>query len=248
MASYSSSKHVIKNVCVNLSRSEFYKFAKQYKVFDEVCCLKIRIVRSDFDYVQADPKLNETLLTTTIKLVSSDFGINGTRFTKSITLMPSDFAQHSPKQVIALAPVSEQANLYDGYNFRKRKMVEREDKKANPPAKRARTEIIRMNSVTKLITAPKDMLKEGLVVIAKMRSFAAWPARIVSFRKTVVTVNFFGDETIGNVPYKDIGLFETNRQLIKGNLVKKIDGYAKAVQTMEMVLKIPNCLSILNLD
>lgn len=237
MASISSSKHVIKNVCVNLSRSEFYKFARQYKVFDEVCCLKIRIVRSDFDYVQADPKLNGTQLTTTIKLVSSDFGINSTRFTKSIRLMPSDFAKHA-----------EQANLYDGYNFRKRKMVEKEDKNANPPAKRARTEIIRMNSVTKLIAAPKDMLKEGLVVIAKMRSFAAWPARIVSFRKTVVTVNFFGDETIGNVPYKDIGLFETNRQLIKRNLVKKIDGYAKAVQTMEMVLKIPNYLSILNLD
>lgn len=89
-------------------------------------------------------------------------------------------------------------------------------------------------------------MREGSIVLAKMRSYAAWPAVMESFKKTVVSVRFFGDDTRGNVSYNDIGLFEENHILIRTNLQKKIVGYFKSVSSAEGVLKIPTEASIFN--
>lgn len=129
------------------------------------------------------------------------------------------------------------------YNLRKRIA---EDKIA-PPSKRSRAVVAaRGAKVPKLLSAPKTVLREGLVVIAKMRTYAAWPALIKSFKKSCVNVHFFGDNTSGNVPLENIGLFENNHELIELNLKKNIKGYAKAVRSAEGTLNIPSSLSILN--
>lgn len=128
-------------------------------------------------------------------------------------------------------------------NLRKRELIV-EDKVLPPPK---RLIVARKNIITpKLSNALKSELVEGLVVLAKMRTYAAWPARIESFKKTCVNVHFFGDDTSGNVPYENIGLFGANHELIKHNLTKTIKGYIKAVRCAEIALSVPSNLSILN--
>lgn len=116
-----------------------------------------------------------------------------------------------------------------------------------PPAKKARIlTVAQRNPIPKLIPVSREYLLEGRVVLAKMKSFAAWPATIQSFRKTCVAVHFFGDNTSGTVPYNCVGLFEENHQLITFNLRKQIRGYEKAVRSAEALLKIPSKYSIFN--
>lgn len=87
---------------------------------------------------------------------------------------------------------------------------------------------------------------EGQVILAKMRTYAAWPAWIKAFGKSYVNVHFFGDETTGNVSFENVGMFRENQNLIQFNLQKKINGYAKAVRCAEAVCSVPEHLSIYN--
>lgn len=130
-------------------------------------------------------------------------------------------------------------------NLRKRKQRVEDD--IRPPSKRFCGVVARMeNRVPKLLPAPKSSLAEGLVVIAKMRSYAAWPAKIKSFRKTCVDVHFFGDDSTGTVSYVNIGFFGDNEELIRQNLKKNITGYLKAVRCAEIFMNVPSNISILN--
>lgn len=122
------------------------------------------------------------------------------------------------------------------------------DSDIQPPSKQPRRDVIAKRGFhgPKFVAAPKSTLVEGLVVIAKMRTYAAWPASIKSFRKTCVEVHFFGDDTSGTVPYDCIGLVGDNSEIIKQNLNKKITAYAKAVHCMEIVMNVPSSHSIFN--
>lgn len=142
---------------------------------------------------------------------------------------------------IELEPPVEQASRY-GFRGRKRKS----GSVLCPPAKRLRALVDRKEPTPRLVVATKDRLAQGTVVLAKMRTFAAWPARILSFGKTYVDVHFFGDDSTGHVPYGMVGLFDENHQLIKSNLKKKIIRYARAVGCAEGALNIPLHLSIFN--
>lgn len=115
-----------------------------------------------------------------------------------------------------------------------------------PPAKRSCALVVRKQPTPKLKKASKNLLSEGVVVLAKMRSFAAWPARILSFGKSYIDVHFFGDDTTGHVSYDNVGLFQDNYQLVQFNLKKNIKGYTRAVSCAEGVLHIPLHLSIFN--
>lgn len=188
---------MIKSVSVKVSHSEFYKLALKYGAMSEMHTCTLKIGRSDIESARMKSKSN------------------GMEATLTIALSRSDFSTISSKQKIE---TTHQKLLSVHYVLRKRKLAL---EKIVPPAKKARTEIVRRIPSPKLVVASSDELLEGLVVIAKMKSYAAWPARIKSFRKTCVTVQFFGDETSGNVPYNNIGLIEANHQLIKWNLKKK---------------------------
>lgn len=211
----------MKNVSVQLSQSEFYKLALKYNVISELYTCNLKIDRSDIEKAKVESKSKSNEMETNL----------------TITLTRSNFTVQCSQQEIETT----QSKLR--YELRKRKLA---PQNIVPPAKRARTEIARRMPLPKLIVAQSDSLVEGLVVVAKMKSYAAWPARIVSFRKTCVTVHFFGDDTSGNVPYNGIGLFEANSELLKWNLMKKINGYRKAVLNLETILNVPAHLSILN--
>lgn len=139
---------------------------------------------------------------------------------------------------------SQQNESSERYGFRARKRAL--ENAVCPQPKRNRAIVGTNTKVPKLVVASKNTLTEGVVVIAKMRTYAAWPARIMSFRKTCANVEFFGEGTTGNVRYIDIGLFQDNNLLIAFNLQKKINGYHKSVQCAEGALKIPKHLSLLN--
>lgn len=137
-------------------------------------------------------------------------------------------------------------NQLTAYNFRKRSRIQ---DTVYPPSKKSRGTVACPNTyirMSKLIPAPKNILVEGLVVIAKMTSYSAWPSRILSFRKSCVNVHFFGDDTTGTVKYENIGLFGDNSELIKQNVKKNLKNYYKAVRCAEGALNVPRELSILN--
>lgn len=215
-----STNKLNKNLVVNLSRSEFNRLALKYNALSNVHTCNIKITRVDFKHTT----------------------------TKSITLTRSDFSKRkhvvsTPSTKCADTTKLDQTNTLNGYNMRKRKCT---SENIAPPAKKSRNEIVRKISTSKMITAEKTDLIEGLVVIAKMRTYAAWPACILSLQKTCVTVHFFGDNTRGNVSYNNVGLMMVNDELLKCNLKKKITGYSKAVREMEISMGISFDLSILN--
>lgn len=219
-------KRINMNPVVKLSRSEFFRFALKYNVSCEVRQCNLKISHLDFDENQGKSKMN---------------GINAT---KSITLTRSDFVKQSIEQKkVAAISKSKQPNPVDCYQLRKRKSIHQN---VAPSTKRPRLDVVRKVPAPKFVSAQQNVLTNDLVVIAKMRTFAAWPGRITMLRKTCVTVQFFGDETTGNVSYSQIGLFKDNHKLVQSNLMKKINGYRKAIKSMEMVLGIPDHLSLLN--
>lgn len=134
----------------------------------------------------------------------------------------------------------------DCYNLRARKRAA--EITINPPPKRSRTlTIMRKEPEPKLIQASRETLIEGRLVLAKMRSYAPWPATIQTIRNSCVAIKFFGDDTTGTVPYNSIGLFDENHRLIISNLRKNIRGYEKAIRSAEVSVGIPSKHSVFNM-
>lgn len=129
------------------------------------------------------------------------------------------------------------------YELRKRKRNKTHEN-VGLSSKRSRNEIVRREVTPKLIKVDRNLIEIGLVILAKMRTYAAWPSAVVSLKKNYISVKFFGDDTIGNVPYDAVGIFSENHELIRSNLRKKINGYIKAVKFAEGTLNITPHLSI----
>lgn len=240
--------------CVVISRSEFRQLAKQYGVWNAPKTCNIRFSRSDFDNAQIEKNNGNIVESITLNLSRSDFSYSAQAlhqqeesfetmdvFSISDSYSSLEFEIKSKSDIDCTKPEAEST---ERYQFRSRKRAIENAVCSQPKRIRA---VVRANTkVPKLVIASKDILSEGVVVLAKMRTYAAWPARIKTFRKTCVNVEFFGEETNGNVPYSDIGLFQHNHQLIIFNLQKKIKGYRKSVQCAEGTMEIPTHLSILN--
>lgn len=100
----------------------------------------------------------------------------------------------------------------------------------------------------KFVIAPPEEVIEGMLVLAHMKSFSPWPARvikkIVTKTQTNIRVYFYGDQTTGTVKVEQIGLIGENSALIKCLSQKKIKNYAKAVLEMERLTNVPPNLSI----
>lgn len=192
--------------------------------------------------------------------------MNSNVYTTNITITRSDFKKTSTKTIVltrvdlekdknAVPSHSDEPNT-NQYNFRKRNTCTTENIVSSvkrksiediaPDAKRFRKDIVKKIPIPKLVVADKNVLSKHLPVIAKMRTYAAWPACIQSLQKTCVSVLFFGENSTGNVPYSGIGLIDDNYNLLRSNLSKKIVGYEKAVKQMERTLNIPSDKSLLN--
>lgn len=89
-------------------------------------------------------------------------------------------------------------------------------------------------------------LKEDDLVMAKMKSFCPWPARIIRVKGKRTDVFFFGTNQTGTVDTNQIRLFCDCSQEIKRLLLRHNLSFIKAVKEVEVILKIPDNLSILN--
>lgn len=213
-----------RNVSVMLSPKEFQQAASKY---DSTTC-NIRISSNNFNQINGE-------MVAFISISRSDF-----QGDKTVILPLNASATNIEIQEYS----DDQKNRYT-FRSRKRKQVF----SSCPPAKRSRDSraLVVQNVVKpKLIVAKKEELREGLLVLAKMKTYSEWPARILAFGKTYVDVYFFGDESTGHVPYENVGILNENHHVIRDNLQKSIRGYVQAVTHFERVLKIPTNFSLLN--
>lgn len=92
------------------------------------------------------------------------------------------------------------------------------------------------------------ILLEGQHVIAKMKSYCPWPARILAFNanKKRAKVHFYGTQQEGTVDSKDIALFNDASKVIRLLLLRKntLDSFEKGIREVELENSIPIELSI----
>lgn len=84
-------------------------------------------------------------------------------------------------------------------------------------------------------------------VLAKMKSYAPWPAKIQSFSKNgkKAKVYFYGTNNSGGVDIMEIVHFEDAADVIRLLLLRKIPMYSRAVVEVERCCGIPEELSLL---
>lgn len=94
----------------------------------------------------------------------------------------------------------------------------------------------------------KNTLKEGQYVMAKMKSFSTWPAKITGFTKNLnkAIVYFFGTHNSGSVEVKEITLFQESTEVIRLQLLRHSEFFAKGIREVETDLGIPLELSVTN--
>lgn len=83
-------------------------------------------------------------------------------------------------------------------------------------------------------------------VLAKMRSYSPWPAKLISFTDKKAMVYFFGTNNHGNVPLENVVAFADTNELIRQLLLMKIKFFKRAVREAEVSRGIPIELSMLN--
>lgn len=90
-------------------------------------------------------------------------------------------------------------------------------------------------------TATNTTICVGDLVMAKMKSYSAWPACIESFAKNRkrTNVHFFGSNNKGAVDVSEIVPFSQCHDVIRLLLLRKVTDFHKAIHEIEAVLNIP---------
>lgn len=91
------------------------------------------------------------------------------------------------------------------------------------------------------------LLKVDDIVIAKMRGYPPWPGQLASFTKNKkrASVYFFGTHNTGSVDVTEIVPIEFCHEVIRLLLLRKMGEFYKAVAETEVLLKVPDNLSLL---
>lgn len=106
------------------------------------------------------------------------------------------------------------------------------------------------NQCKKIKKGEINELHEGDYVMAKMRTFAPWPAKITSFTKNKksATVYFYGSHNSGSVLTEEIVRFSSSQTLIRLLLIRNPNDFKKGVVEVELENHIPPELSITNVN
>lgn len=90
--------------------------------------------------------------------------------------------------------------------------------------------------------------KCGDIVTAKMKGYAPWPAKIISFNKNKKRANvfFFGTANSGSVDVKEMVPFENAFEVMRLLLIRNQTDYSKSVFEVEIVCGIPPEYSLIN--
>lgn len=140
------------------------------------------------------------------------------------------------RKAIAMTPVEEGKNLIDppGKLNRKKTLAELANDAWKLCKKRSKSE--------------ETSLDVGQFVIAKMKSYSPWAAKIINFTKNRKKANvfFFGTHNSGSVDINEITLFQSSNEVIRLLLLRNLEFFAKGVREAEIELGIPHELSITN--
>lgn len=91
------------------------------------------------------------------------------------------------------------------------------------------------------------ILKENQIVLAKMKGYPAWPARILSFTKNKKssTVYFYGSHNSGRVNESELVKFEDAYEVIRLLLLRStLHQFTKGILEVEREMNIPDESSI----
>lgn len=85
-------------------------------------------------------------------------------------------------------------------------------------------------------------------VMAKMKSFSPWAAKIIGFIKNhkKAYVYFYGTHNSGSVDVSDITLFKESQEVIRLQLLRHLDFFTKGIKEIEAELGITEEFSIIN--
>lgn len=90
-------------------------------------------------------------------------------------------------------------------------------------------------------------LKKGDYILAKMRGYNPWPARIIDFSGNNKNINcyFYGTNNIGLVGIKHAIPFADSFETVRLICLRNLNGFVKGVKEIETKFGIPNHLSCL---
>lgn len=93
----------------------------------------------------------------------------------------------------------------------------------------------------------KQSVKANDIVMAKMKTYSAWPAQVLTFatNKKRASVHFFGTNNSGSVDAIEIIPFEQCHDVIKLLLLRKMGSFHKGVFEIETILGVPPEMSLL---
>lgn len=89
-------------------------------------------------------------------------------------------------------------------------------------------------------------LRVNDLVMAKMRTYCAWPAQVIDVKGKRTEVYFFGTAQKGTVNTANVKLFIESHQKIRRLLPRLNPQFIKAIREVETILEIPEENSILN--
>lgn len=151
------------------------------------------------------------------------------------------------------AQVSAATSTTKKYNFRQRPEppptaanYEKKERKRNTKNSLVRINTPCPNKLWENLKASRSTIKTNSIVLAKMRTYSPWPAKLVAFKQSTALVYFFGSGNHGEVSTDELVNFEDCLLLIKVLALKKLKNYHKGIREAEVHLRIPSCHSILN--
>lgn len=126
--------------------------------------------------------------------------------------------------------------------------------------KAAETKIIKRNMVKNLNELIRDTwtsskknknrinLKVNDVVMAKMRTYSAWPSKIINFndKHTKCEVEFLGCNSTGWIDIKEIVPFAESTAIIKLLILRENHQFNQGIRIVEQLFKVPSHLTIFN--
>lgn len=93
----------------------------------------------------------------------------------------------------------------------------------------------------------KQSIQVNDIVMAKMKTYSAWPARLLAFTQNNkrASVHFFGTNNTGHVDVIEIVPFHHCHDVITLLLLRKLGDFHKGITEIETILKVPDDLSLL---
>lgn len=137
--------------------------------------------------------------------------------------------------------------LNDHCNFVHKQSSQKEPSKKNIAKSIAELADEKWRQVKRQQQHKKKELRIGEMVLSKMRTYAPWPSKILSFSKDGkrAQVFFYGTDNSGSVNMDEIVQFKDTTDVVRLLLRRNMPFFSRGVKTIEHLCGIPDELSLL---